>query len=137
MHSCRRSHNSASREPIYCLGAALLFVGLLFGVAIVSLAQDFDAVISSEARKPFTIVDQIKDPFERQVFLSLFKPMSPREKADLAEVFLASYPQSWLLAQVYEIAAKAYIDLEKYDVALHMGRNSLALLPENPLLAVP
>ena len=137
MHSCRRSHNYPGRGPIRYWGASLFFVGLLFGVAVISLAQDFDAVISSQARKPFTIVDQIKDPLERQVFLALFNPMSPRDKAELAEAFLASYPQSWLLAQVYEIGAKAYIDLEKYDLALQMGRNSLALLPENPLLAVP
>jgi len=100
-------------------------------------AQDFDAVISNQSRKPFTIVDQIKDPLERQVFLTLFSPMNPRDKAEVAEAFLAAYPQSWLLAQAYEIAAKAYIDLEKYDLALQMGRNSLALLPENPLLSVP
>src|SRR5262249_28605057 len=113
MHSCRRSHNSPCRGPISYLGAGLLLSGLLFGAAVIGLAQDFDAVISSEVRKPFTIVDQIKDPLERQVFLSLFNSMNPRDKAERAEAFLASYPQSWLLAQVYEIAAKAYIDLEK------------------------
>jgi predicted CXXCH cytochrome family protein len=115
----------------------LLFTGLLFPVAVIIPAQDFDAVISSQGRKPSTVVDQIKDPLERNVFLALFNPMDPREKADLAEAFLASYPQSWVLAQVYEIAAKAYIDLEKYELALRMGRDSLVLLPENPLLLVP
>jgi predicted CXXCH cytochrome family protein len=120
-----------------CPFTGLLFMGLLSLVTVTISAQDFDAVISSQNRKSFTVVDQIKDPLERQVFLSLFSPLSPRDKAELAETFLASYPQSWLLAQVYEIAAKAYIDLEKYDLALKMGRNSLALLPENPLLSVP
>jgi predicted CXXCH cytochrome family protein len=117
--------------------SGLLLTGLLFLVSPMTPAQDFDAVISNQNRKPFTVVDQIQDPLERQVFLSLFSPMNPRDKADVAEAFLAAYPQSWLLAQVYEIAAKAYIDLEKYDLALQMGRNSLALLPENPLLSVP
>src|SRR5262245_26011211 len=120
-----------------CLVAALLFTGLLFIVAATIPAQDFDAVVSNQNRKPYTVVDQIKDPLERQVFQSLFSPLSPNDKVELAETFLASYPQSWLLAQVYEIAAKAYIDLEKYDLALKMGRNSLALVPENPLLSVP
>lgn len=129
--------NSEGGEPIRYLISGLLFTGLLFLVTVITPAQDFDAVISSQNRKPFTVVDQIKDPLERQVFLSLFSPMSPRDKADVAEAFLAAYPQSWLLAQAYEIAAKADIDLEKYDLALKMGRNSLALLPENPLLSVP
>jgi tetratricopeptide (TPR) repeat protein len=55
----------------------------------------------------------------------------------LAGKFLADYPASWLLAQVYEIAAKACIDLNDGECALRMGEQSLRLLPENPLLLVP
>src|SRR2546427_7118804 len=114
--------NSEGRELMRYLIFGLFFTGLLFLVTPMTPAQDFDAVISSQNRKPFTVADQIKDPLERQAFLTLFNPMTPRDKAGVAEAFLAAYPQSWLLAQVYEIAAKAYIDLEKYDLALQMGR---------------
>jgi tetratricopeptide (TPR) repeat protein len=53
------------------------------------------------------------------------------------EAFLGKYPQSWLLPEVYEIAAKAYIDLGELDQALQNGRASLQILPESPLLLVP
>src|SRR5207249_7645262 len=96
----------------------LLFIAFtLSAVEWYSLAQDFDVVISTTNRKSFTIVDQVKDPAERKAFLALYGKMSPREKAKLAEDFLGAYPQSWLLAQVYEIAAKSYIDLEDYPNA--------------------
>ena len=116
----------------------LLFIAFtLSAVEWYSLAQDFDVVISTTNRKSFTIVDQVKDPAERKAFLALYGKMSPREKAKLAEDFLGAYPQSWLLAQVYEIAAKSYIDLEDYPNALRCGKESLRLLPESPLLLVP
>jgi predicted CXXCH cytochrome family protein len=119
-------------------------IGLLFQIGLVavgsewySLAQDFDAVLSSQNRKPVDIVDQIEDPQERKAFLSLCKKIPPNRKALQAEAFLNTFPQSWFLAQAYEIASKSYIDLEDYDRALRYGEASLQLLPENPLLLVP
>jgi predicted CXXCH cytochrome family protein len=102
-----------------------------------SLAQDFDAVLSSHNRRPVDIADQIEDSQERKAFVLLYNKMPPRKKALQAEAFLTAYPQSSFLAQVYEIAAKSYIDLEDYDRALQYGEASLELLPENPLLLVP
>ena len=55
----------------------------------------------------------------------------------MGEAFLGKYPQSWLLPEVYEIAAKAYIDLGELDQALQNGRASLQILPDSPLLLVP
>ena len=52
-------------------------------------------------------------------------------------IFLGLYSRSWFLAQAYEIAAKAFIDLGDFDRALNYGDQSLRLLPENPLLLVP
>ncbi len=100
-------------------------------------AQEFDAVITEENRRPFTIVDQITDPAERQSLLILLAQRNPHERSRLAEAFLAAYPQSAFLAQVNGIAAKSYIDLEDYARALGSARDSLKLLPENPLLLVP
>src|SRR5215471_11178140 len=96
-----------------------------------SLAQDFDAVLPSHNRKPVDIADQIEDSQERKAFISLYNKMPSRRRASQAEAFLSAYPQSWFLAQVYEIAAKSYIDLEDYGRALQYGEASLELLPEN------
>ena len=121
---------------------------LALGLAAQALPQEIDTVIFAERQKPFTILDQIENPKEREAFLTLsvveelsargvYKKRDARKRRDLAESFLASYPQSWLLAQVYEIAAKASMDLEDYPRALQYGRESVRLLPENPLLLVP
>lgn len=100
-------------------------------------AQEFDTVISSQNRKAFTIADQIEDPAERRALTALFEQQAALEKARLADQFLSAYPHSWFLPQVYEIAAKAFIDLGDFKRALDYGRQSLKLLPENPLLLVP
>lgn len=102
-----------------------------------SLAQEFDTVISSRNRRAYTLADQIEDPVERQTLVALFAQPNPGERARLAEQFLKNYPRSWFLPQVYEMAAKAFIDLGDFARALDYGRQSLRLLPENPLLLVP
>jgi predicted CXXCH cytochrome family protein len=101
------------------------------------LAQEFDTVISSRNRRAYTILDQIDDARERQALVQLFALREPKEKAELAGQFLDSFSRSWLLAQVHEIAAKAWIDLGDFERALKHGSESLRLLPENPLLLVP
>jgi len=99
--------------------------------------QEFDTVISSHNRQAYTVADQIEDPQERRALTALFSPNVAVEKARLAEAFLRRFPRSWFLPQALEIAAKAFIDLGDYTQALRYGRESLALLPENPLLLVP
>lgn len=100
-------------------------------------AQDLDTAFFSEGRRPATILDEIGDRGERRAFLKMYKEHNTAARRSLAMKFLADYPASWLLAEVYEIAAKACIDLNDYQCALEMGDRSLRLLPENPLLLVP
>jgi tetratricopeptide (TPR) repeat protein len=109
----------------------------LFLAAGSTEAQDNDTVIQSRDRRPLSVVDQIADPAERNVLLTLYGADDARERLRLATAFVANYPRSWLLAQAYEIAAKASIDLGDYDRALDYGRQSLKIFPENPLLLVP
>src|SRR5207302_2615092 len=54
-----------------------------------------------------------------------------------AEAFLARFPQSGFLAQAYEVAARGCFDLGEHKQGLGYAQQSLALLPENPLLLVP
>ena len=118
------------------LTTALLLISLLVGATSI-VAQDRDVVIAENDHKPFTVIDQITDPGERNAFINLYSRKDPAERARMAEAFLANYPTSWLLAEVYEIVAKADIDLGNYDLAIKYSRKSLKLLPENPLLLVP
>jgi predicted CXXCH cytochrome family protein len=99
-------------------------------------AQNIDSLILSNS-KPFTVVDQISNPAERKAFQNIYHAHAPSEKVKRCESFLAQFPQSWLLADVYEIAAKASIDSGEFEQALRYGRASLQILPENPLLLVP
>jgi len=99
--------------------------------------QEFDTVISSHNRRAYSVADQIEDPQERRALTALFSASVATERARAAEEFLTSFPRSWFLPQALEIAAKAFIDLGDYPPALRYGRQSLELLPENPLLLVP
>ena len=125
-----------------CLGSAGQFILPLVGWAVVSisaggaLAQNTDTLVLENGRT-FTVIDQITDPVERDTLLKIYRARAPRARADLAEAFLKKYPQSWLLPEAYEIAAKAHIDLGELDLALQDGRASLQFLPESPLLLVP
>ena len=92
---------------------------------------------NTAAQDQTSILDQIGDRAERRAFLKLYKEHNAATRRSLAAKFLANYPASWLLAEVYEIAAKACIDLNDYGCALEMGERSLRLLPENALLLVP
>jgi hypothetical protein len=49
---------------------------------------------------------------------------------------LTQFPQSAFLFQAYEMAARASFGLEDYDAGLNYAKQSLTLLPENPLLLV-
>jgi predicted CXXCH cytochrome family protein len=95
------------------------------------------AAEASAVSKTSSILDQIQDPRERKAFAALFRKRSPAERRKLAETFLADFPQSAFLAPVYEIAAKACIDLGDSKGAIEHARRSLEILPENPMLLVP
>jgi tetratricopeptide (TPR) repeat protein len=99
-------------------------------------AQEFDAVVSSQNRRPTTVLDEIDDPAERQAFEALYQNSDAGRRLKLAEAFLSAYPRSWVLAEGYEIAAKASIELGDTQRALEYASASLKLLPENPLLLV-
>jgi predicted CXXCH cytochrome family protein len=101
-----------------------------------SAAQEFDAVVSAQNRKSATVLDEIETPAERQAFQALYKTAEAKQRLKLAEAFLSAYPQSWVLAEAYEIAAKASIDLGDMREALGYASASLKLFPENPLLLV-
>jgi tetratricopeptide (TPR) repeat protein len=87
--------------------------------------------------RPLRIIDEISDPGERRAFAALHQKQGAQERLTAAQQFLQDYPQSWFLWQVYEIAAKASIDLGDNKAAIQFGRQSLRILPENPLLLVP
>src|SRR5206468_493727 len=115
----------------------LRVVGFLLWSFIFSAAQDIDSVPSVQKRNLASIADEIADSAERSAFLQLFKPAAPAEMRARAEAFQARFPQSVFLAQAYEVAARGCFDLGEYDRGLAYGWESLALLPENPLLLVP
>ena len=115
---------------------ALASLALMFSFPCILPAQNTDSLIL-ETSKRFTIIDQISDPGERDALLDIYRARTPAEREQRSEAFITRYPQSWLLAEVYEIAAKAYIDLGDFDRALQYGGASLRILPESPLLLVP
>ena len=98
--------------------------------------QDIDANPSIQKRSLATIADQIRDESERAAFLELFRQAPPVQMLARAEAFLARFPQSAFLAQVYEVAARGSFDLGNYEPGLIYAEKSLVLLPENPLLLV-
>jgi tetratricopeptide (TPR) repeat protein len=86
--------------------------------------------------KRVTLLDEIEDPGERKAFAALYQRQNAQERLRTAQGFLEHYPQSSFLSQAYEIAAKASIDVGDAKSAIHFSRESLKLLPENPLLLV-
>lgn len=128
-----RSQTGASSRRVEAVGVLLI----LILAPIATLAQDRDVIVLEGSDNSYRVSDQITDPEERKAFLALYDKKGPKEIARRAQEFLSSYPQSWLLAEVYEIASKAFMDLGEYDRTLLFGRQSLNLYPENPILLVP
>jgi predicted CXXCH cytochrome family protein len=110
---------------------------LLWASAQNSWAQQLDTAIFSEPAAASTILDQIEQPQERRAFAALYKKGDPGKRLKSAEAFLSEYPDSWMLPEVYELAAQASISLHDPSKAILYGTESLRLLPENPLLLVP
>src|SRR5437588_4595719 len=113
-----------------------LRIAILFSPLLAVTAQDIDANITAQNRKPTSIADQISNAAERAAFLALSRPAPPEQRVDQAQSFLTRFPQSSFLFQAYEVAARASFDLHDYSTGLNYAGKSLALLPENPLLLV-
>ena len=134
-----RSSVSSMRVPVMLVRmlSPLLWAGVL-AFAVSACAQDIDTeVIGHAPATRFTILDQVANPAERQAFTDLYKERDPTHKRDAAIHFANRFPASWLLGQVYEIAAKAGMESNDSETALDYGERSLRLWPENPLLLVP
>lgn len=111
-------------------------IGILICPIVPLLGQDVDANITTQNRRSSTVADQISDPAERVAFLALFQNTQPKQMLEQAKLFLARFPQSAFLFQAYEMATRASFGLEDYDAGLNYAKQSLTLLPENPLLLV-
>jgi predicted CXXCH cytochrome family protein len=110
------------------------FSGVIFGVVLLGFAQELDS--NGSTRSPAKISDQIGDPAERAAFVALYQKTVPRRLLAEAQDFLQEFPQSAFLAQVLEIAARSSFDEGDSEGGLEFARQSLVLLPENPLLLV-
>lgn len=99
-------------------------------------AQESDTAVFKDDRGSFTILSDISDAQERQAFLAAYSATDPAQRHSAARAFVERYPQSWLLAQAYDLAARGSIDLGDHKSAREEGRFSLRLIPENPMLLV-
>jgi tetratricopeptide (TPR) repeat protein len=99
-------------------------------------AQDSDTVILKDAHQSFTILSRTDDPEERRAFLQAYREKNPAKRHSFAENFVKAYPQSWLLSEAYDIAARTSVELGDYRLALQEGQFSLRLSPENATLLV-
>ena len=109
---------------------------LLVALTRVAPAQESDTAGFKDSGQTFTVLSEISDPVEKTAFLNAYSASGPESRHALAAAFIEKYPRSWLLVQVYDIAARASIDLSNYSQALEEGRFSLRLRPENPILLV-
>jgi hypothetical protein len=71
----------------------------------------------SETRRT-SLLDHIADPAERKGFEAIYRKAPAGGRRAAAEDFLRRFPQSWFLAQAWEILAKACIEQEDYACAL-------------------
>jgi predicted CXXCH cytochrome family protein len=111
---------------------------VLLVMAGANSGQEIDtAIVPALEQRRSTILDQIANRDERVAFEALYRAIKPEERRDRGRRFLQDFPQSVVLAQAYEIAAKAAIELGDYTQALAWGDKSLRILPENPLLLAP
>ena len=115
--------------------ALLLAAALVLMVALMS-AQEINIAIGPGARPAaVTIFDEIDDARERQAFRELWNA-TPSMQLDLALRFVERYPQSIVLREAYELAARAYVATGDLAQGLTWGMRALRLMPENPALLV-
>jgi predicted CXXCH cytochrome family protein len=95
---------------------------VLLVMAGASFGQEIDtAIVPAIEQRRSTILDQIGNREERAAFEALYRAVKPAERRELGRRFLQEFPQSVVLAQAYEIAAKAAIELGDYAKALDWG----------------
>src|ERR1700677_4927042 len=111
-------------------------LGSILCVALASFAQNLDSSVTSENRSSGKIADEISDQAEHSAFLSLSQTRDPAKMLDAARAFLQQFPESAFLAQAFDSAARSSFDEGDYKGGLEYARESLALLPEDPLLLV-
>jgi predicted CXXCH cytochrome family protein len=122
---------------LFVIFSAPMWLCALASLMLVSAlpAQEIDTALSTPASdRRITILDQIEDRAERSAFQRISRNSSPAKRRGLALAFVNRYPSSWLLGEVYEIIARASIDLNDLDAAVDYGVRSLRLWPENVLL---
>ncbi len=103
-------------------------------LSFVLLSQDLDVALRSRDARRKTVLDQVEDVEERKAFQRLYRESDPVSRRTQVSAFLKRFPDSWLLAQVYEAGAKGSFDLADYPTGLYYARESLRLYPENALL---
>src|SRR5207247_10528674 len=62
-----------------------LRIAILFSPLLAVTAQDIDANITAQNRKPTSIADQISNASERAAFLALFLPTPPEQRLEQAQ----------------------------------------------------
>src|ERR1051326_4080009 len=68
-----------------------------------------------------------EDPAERGAIAALMsEPDTPRRRQK-AEAFLQTYPASWMLEPVYEVASKASMAMGDLPAAVAYGRSPIAI----------
>ncbi|MBV9306299.1 MAG: hypothetical protein JOZ45_09180, partial [Acidobacteriaceae bacterium] len=111
-----RRFNIVAALTVICVSAVAIAQG-----------QESDTAIFNDDRPRLTVLSEITDRDERNRFQAAYEATDPAQRHALAQAFIDSYPQSWLLAQAYDIAARSSIDLGHYEAALQEGRFSLRL----------
>jgi hypothetical protein len=123
-------------RPVRKSGRCLAIAIILACAYVPIRAQSIDSAAVPANRSSVSIVDQIRDPAERAAFEKLLKTTNPQRTLALAREYLRAYPQSAFLATAEERAARASFDLNDLTTGLAYARDSLQILPENPLLLV-
>lgn len=127
----------AGRLADLASGRVGAYVILMFVMLAAALdGQDLETTLQPNRDRVISVFDEVKDTRERQALVDLYKLRTPGERAASAERFLSAYPKSDFLADVDELAAKAYVDTGDIQRALFHARRSLKIMPENPLLLV-
>ena len=123
------------RTQIVSIGVAVAPLLALCTATPVRAQQSDTATFKGDGQS-FTILSEISDVRERNAFTAAYGEPDPAKRYRLAQVFIRTYPQSWLLAQAYDLAARSSIDLAEYQRAMDEGRFSLRLMPENSVLLI-
>lgn len=103
-------------------------------VAFTGQAQEIPAEVVGAVRPR---LKRARNPGEKEAAAALGSAGRPAERQRRAEAFLRRYPESWLLADAYEAAAKAALQRGDLRAGVRWSRRSLELAPENGGLLAP